>query len=252
MAITLDETIGAFSQAVHLEDVNRLKFMLTGRSNNNKNAIAVYQNNTRNAILNAMQIEFPVCVQVIGVQCFHQLVLRYLNAEQLQTCGLEHIGKGFPQFLRGETSVCKITPYLPDLCELEYKVCKSLQAADRQQLDAQAFAIAYQKPQQMVLQLAPDIQLLKLDYPVDKIWQWHQQGGNGGYTEAEPGCYLLVVARHQFNPQLNLVSEPLHQLLQLLTAKLPMNRLRAHASYSQELIEQCLMNGWIDRFYVTA
>lgn len=210
----------------------------------------VYRGNVMGAQLRAMEAALPVMQKILGEPYLAQLLKQQLIESPHTQRDLDTAANGFADWLDSQqTNYPELAafPYLSDLTRLEVALHISAYAADRQVFDYAAFAQAaeQQTTNSLTLQLSPDIQLLKLKWPVDKLWL-AQQSDVPGDVPGESGPILLLVGREGHNVGFQRLPAPLYGLLIAIQQETAFSSLAdAHPA---ELLSTAIQQGLVDRF----
>ena len=156
--------------------------------------LQVYRNNTFSSLTAALKDSFPVVCQLVDERFFGYAAQEYIRADPPRAPRLAEYGADFADFLAGFEPVRHLA-YLPDVARLEWAVNTAYHAADAPTLDPQRIAAVPQERYPRLQFVAhPSVQLFASDYPVDRIWQAHQSGGDLDTTidVSSGGCRLLI------------------------------------------------------------
>lgn len=216
-------------------------------------AIGVYQNNTRQLLLAVLVKHFPVCRRIIGEACFTQLALRYGDYARPYSRDLNLYGDRFAEFLSTQHQIVTTTPYLVDLCRIEFAVISSYYAADRHHFPHQRLKeVPPDQVEAIVLVKSPDIIGLALDCDADSLWLLHQAEHLPATIQCLAGARQIMVSRDQYKPHVKVVSETEYDLLCALDDKTSLGELAGVSGFTQELLQEFITKGWVHDFYVSA
>lgn len=250
--MAIEATLACFRDAVVRDQSHQLSMRLrSGGMLGVSQRIAIYQNNRQQTLLAVMGKQYPVTKQVVGADCFDQLCVLYDLHHPAASCDLDAYGKHFSTFLEGIETVGHKTPYLADLCRLEYALVQSYYAKERRAVNVQALnTLPAEQQNQVVFQLAADVIPLCLNHNVHQLWQQHQTGMfNQTFT-----CRVirtdLVVARDRFKPKAHSVNQPEMSLLKAVQEMTIVGQLMNSAGFSEAALMSLLHRGWIDGFHV--
>ncbi len=156
--------------------------------------LQVYRNNTFSSLTAALKDTFPVVCQLVDERFFGYAAREYIGAHPPAAPRLAEYGADFADFLAGFEPASHLT-YLPDVARLEWAVNGAYHAADAPKLDpARIAALPQERYAALRLVPHPSCRLFASAFPVDRIWQAHQAGGDLG-TRIElssGGCRLLI------------------------------------------------------------
>ncbi len=156
--------------------------------------LQVYRNNTFSSLTAALKDSFPVICQLVDERFFGYAAQEYIRAHPPRAPRLAEYGGDLPDFLAVFEPVRHLA-YLPDVARLEWAVNAAYHAPDAPKLDpARIAAVPQDRYPQLRFVAHPSAQLFASDYPVDRIWQAHQPGGDldAGINLSSGGCRLLI------------------------------------------------------------
>jgi hypothetical protein len=156
--------------------------------------LQVYRNNTFSSLTAALKDSFPVVCQLVDERFFGYAAQEYVRTSPPRAPRLAEYGADFADFLAGFEPVRHLA-YLPDVARLEWAVNLAYHAADAPTLDPARIAAVPQE-RYPLLRFAPhpSVQLVASEFPVDRIWQAHQPGGDleTKIDVSSGGCRLLI------------------------------------------------------------
>lgn len=156
--------------------------------------LQVYRNNTFSSLTAALKDSFPVVCQLVDERFFGYAVQEYILAHPPRAPRLAEYGGDFGEFLVGFEPVRHLA-YLPDVARLEWAVNAAYHAADAPKLDpARIAAVPQDRYAQLTFVVHPSGQLFASTFPIDRIWQAHQPGGDldTKIDLSSGGCRLLI------------------------------------------------------------
>lgn len=156
--------------------------------------LQVYRNNSFSSLTAALKETFPVVCQLVDERFFGYAAQTYIRARPPRAPRLSEYGADFAEFLAGFEPARHLS-YLPDVARLEWAVNSAFHAADAPKLDPLHIAALPQDRYPALSFVAhPSCSLLTSAFPVDRIWQAHQPGGNldQGIDLSAGGCRLLI------------------------------------------------------------
>lgn len=156
--------------------------------------LQVYRNNTFSSLTAALKDSFPVVCQLVDERFFGYAAQEYIRAHPPRAPRLAEYGGDFAEFLAGFEPVRHLA-YLPDVARLEWAVNAAYHAPDAPTLDpARIAAVPQERYPQLTFVAHPSAQLLASEFPVDRIWQAHQPGGDldTKIDLTSGGCRLLI------------------------------------------------------------
>jgi hypothetical protein len=156
----------------------------------------IYRNNLREGFTKALAIGFPVIERLVGADYFRQLALDFLNAHPSRAGNLHHIGRPFPQYLRGRFADTEYA-YLGDVAALEWAHEEAILAADEEPVAASALAgIEPARYAELRFRLHPACGLVSSRFPIVRIWRANQPESDAGETiDLDSGGNDVLVRR---------------------------------------------------------
>ena len=134
---------------------------------------AVYQHNHLHGLSTALSERFPLCVKLVGQDCFFGLCAAYITAGNLPgEPFLASYGKNFPDFL-DQSPLLSDYPWLGDVARLEYVQGEAYHAKDAPFWhDLQALALLSEEElTRLYFTPHPSLRLLKSPWPVFQIYR---------------------------------------------------------------------------------
>jgi hypothetical protein len=156
--------------------------------------LQVYRNNTFSSLTAALKDSFPVVCQLVDERFFGYASQEYIRAHPPHAPRLAEYGGDFTEFLAGFEPVRHLA-YLPDMARLEWTVNAAYHAADAPTLDpARIAAVPQDRYPLLTFGADPSVRLFASEFPVDRIWQAHQPGGDldTKIDLTSGGCRLLI------------------------------------------------------------
>jgi hypothetical protein len=159
--------------------------------------LQVYRNNTFSSLTAALKETFPVVCQLVDERFFAYAAGEYISAHPPAAPRLAEYGADFADFLVGFGPVAHLA-YLPDVARLEWAVNAAFHAIDAPRLDpARIAALPQERYATLRFLRHPSCRLFDSAFPVDRIWQAHQPGGDleSPIDLSAGGCRLLIDRR---------------------------------------------------------
>jgi hypothetical protein len=180
----------AFLAALANGESEEIETLIDGRAPGAKQRLAIYRNNVRSNLCNALRIGFPVVERLVGAEFFSWLANGFIDRHPSRSGNLDRYGAEFPQFIREfdrdrDEPALAALPYLGDVAQLEWLIDAVMTAPDDVvDIDAQD-------------ELPPYMRLLQSPYPVHRIWQVNQPDWqNDEAVSLEEGGVNLLIHRH--------------------------------------------------------
>lgn len=156
--------------------------------------LLVYRNNTFSSLTAALKDTFPVVCQLVDERFFDYAARDYIGAHPPTAPRLAEYGGDFADFLAGFEPARHLI-YLPDVARLEWAINGAYHAADAPRLDpARIAALPQERYAALRLVPHPSCRLFASQFPIDRIWQAHQRGGDleTRIDLSSGGCRLLI------------------------------------------------------------
>ena len=130
-------------------------------------SVALYRRAIRYNYTQVLKITYPVLVQVVGLRYFATLARGYLKVHPSTSGDLFPFGRHLPSFLAD----LQVAPWLIELARLEWACHEAHQAADSPPLSPEHLqGIAAVDPACIMVHLPATLRLLRLDFPVHRVW----------------------------------------------------------------------------------
>jgi uncharacterized protein len=147
--------------------------------------MAVYRANVHGSWRGALGGAYPVVRRIVGEAYFEALARDYARAFPSLSGDLHEYGAQLAAFLAGAADAQDL-PYLPDVARLEWLAHRAHYAADAAPFDVS-------RPTEA--RLAPACALLESDWPLARIWEAHQDGGEPASVDLGAGPERVLVHR---------------------------------------------------------
>lgn len=157
-------------------------------------AIAVYRNNYRGNLHDALTGAYPVIVQLVGDDFFRHMARNYIEQNPSTSANLHHYGANLATFLASFQPAQQLA-YLPDIASLEWACHIAYFAADTTPLSLASLAqIPPEHYPALILNTA--CQLIRSTYPIAEIWHEHQAGAACDFhIDLDKGGCIALVSR---------------------------------------------------------
>lgn len=168
-------------------------------SMNANELLGIYRGSILGGITDALSRIYPVCNKLVGTDYFDHMVAGYLQQHPSGSPDLGHYGQFLSDYI-SRFSPAKDLVYLADTALLEWSWHVAFNARDNadsamQSIDDLA-QLTIEQQSNIIFCLKPAVQLMKSDYPVQKIWQVNQDGFQGDpIVNLNDGAVNLVVWR---------------------------------------------------------
>jgi hypothetical protein len=169
-----------FFHALHNTEHCESFLALTGLSVEEIEArFSIYRNSILGAKQNVLKTIYPVCIKLIGGECFAQLSNAYLARTNSINPDLTQLAAHFSTFIQN-TALINDVPYIADIANLEWAWHSVFYGEDNEILDLQALVMAIQfYSDQLIFTLPRDAKIISSTYPIDRIWQFCQPEYSG-------------------------------------------------------------------------
>lgn len=159
-------------------------------------AIAIYRNNYRGNLHDALAGAYPVVEQLVG-KAFFRMMTRHFIEQQLSCSGnLHHYGAEMSAFI-ANFSPAQGLAYLPDVAALEWACHRAYFAADAAALDLNRLSqISPEDYPDLILSTHPACHVVRSRYPISAIWNAHQPGAPSEFhIDIDSGPCIALVSR---------------------------------------------------------
>lgn len=138
--------------------------------------LAIYSNHFRVTLIEALAATFPVVQQLVGDPFFRAAARRYVRETPPAEPCLFAYGDAFPAFIAALPEAAAL-PYLGGVARLEWAIHQAWYAEEMPAVnrDTAAGVLAAAGEADVLLRLHPSCRLVASRFPVDRIWQVHQQ-----------------------------------------------------------------------------
>lgn len=136
-------------------------------------ALEIYKNNTNGARVNALQVIYPVCEKILGVEVFTAIANEYVRTDFSSASDLNEYGGSFNVHLNALLEANRLSVeynYLADLSKLEYQVHTAYYANDDPNFNFSLFETRMQNNEQIYFRLSESLALISSSSPIHEIW----------------------------------------------------------------------------------
>jgi hypothetical protein len=147
--------------------------------------LAIYARMYCARLIDALREDYPRLAAILGPEAFGTMAHEYVEARPSTHPSLRWFGAGLGDFLA--TCVDPTMPaYAADLARLEWTRLTVFDAADAGLLDVAALhRVAAEVWPSLRLQLVPALEILRVGWPVHRIWEAAESGHVDAWTRAE-------------------------------------------------------------------
>jgi hypothetical protein len=188
---------------------------------------AVYRNNVRAALTNALRVRYPQTARALGEATFKSVAGEFARRHRPASAVLIAYGGEFPEFVAA-AGLASCPPWLADLARVESAWWQAYHAADADVLEPAALAALV--PAGLLeapLRLHPSLHLLALQTPAASRWQALIDGAD---DDLAPAPQFVLVARPAAEVSLRIIPPDTHDFLAALM------RLRTIAAAAGEVL----------------
>ena len=177
-------------------------------------ACEVYRASSRGARALALADVYPVCRRLLGEQSFDGLAREFVRREPSTGPDLNRFGDGFAAFIDAVIETHEAfngLPWLAELVALEWGCHGIYYAPDDPPLDLELLGSA--DIGELLPRPASALAWLHTGWPVHEIWAAQRDSDDPPAMRIEPGDWYLVIEREDFRARVQVVDQPLWQLL---------------------------------------
>jgi len=159
-------------------------------------AMAVYRNNYRGNLHDALAGAYPVIEQLVGKDFFRRMTREFIGQHPSRSGNLHRYGAEMAGFAAAFEPAQGLV-YLADVAALEWACHCAYFADDAATLDLGKLAqIPPERYLDLVLRTHPASHLVRSDYPVAAIWHAHQPGAPSDFhIDLDGGPCVALVSR---------------------------------------------------------
>ncbi|MDH3319707.1 MAG: putative DNA-binding domain-containing protein [Betaproteobacteria bacterium] len=202
----------------------------------------VYRANTFGNWSAALGGAYPVVRAIVGAEFFEMLARNYARASPSTSGNLHDYGEQLAQFLEGYAQTQDL-PYLPDVARLEWLAHRAYYAAD-------ALPFDFSRPTQA--RLAPACALLESAWPLLRIWEAHQEGGDPASVDLGAGPDRVLVHRPRWHVEVCTLRPGDYRFLERLQAGAPLGpALEAAVAADGAFVPRVAFAAWVQAGVIT-
>lgn len=157
--------------------------------------LEVYANAYFGRIRDVLAESYPALRASLGAELFHDLVTAYLIWHPPRHASIRRVGDALPGFLAGDAGgdpFRRRAPFAANLAELESARLDAFDAADAPVVGRAALArIPPARWAELRLRFAPSLRLLRLAWPVERLWAATERGEPAPVIEPAPHAVLV-------------------------------------------------------------
>lgn len=219
--------------------------------------LAIYRNNTRLGLTEALREVYPVINNLVGDAFFNRLAQAYINLHPPKSACLLEFGEQFTEVI-ARFKEAQGLAYLPDTARLEWYSYEAYHAADGSPLAvsalAQLDAASYER---LGFKVHPTARFIASDYPIGRIWANNQSDAQQeAFIDLNDGGCRLLLFRPELEVEIVSLIEAEYQCLTALTAGLTLMLavepiLTAYPDFDiQTQLQQWVLMGLLTDFFI--
>lgn len=189
-------------------------------------ALEIYRNNTRGARINALEVIYPACRNILGDDTFRAIAHGFVAADSTGASNLNHYGETFSNHMGMLLEAGRLPAgydYLQDLAGLEYLYHAAYYADTDPTFDFELFELTVKNGQTLYFRLSASLGLLASRHPLYDIWLRNvslseQNGKTAGSHDvhALDDMQYLLVHRDHYTPVVTPISDHEYRILEAL------------------------------------
>lgn len=164
--------------------------------------LAIYRNNVRGNLVNALRVTFPGVWKLLGEECANSVAYAFIiNKKNFPSSGcLDDWGEHFPEFLASLPELSELT-YLEDYAIYEWNKQLIYNATGgKTLLETTALsAISEEDFARLRVYFTPCVSFFKSSSPIDQIEEMLNEANNEGIKLETRNSYCII---HRFNDQI--------------------------------------------------
>lgn len=185
---------------------------------------------------------YPIVRAIVGTEFFERLARDYAHAAPSTSGDLHDYGAQLAPFLDGYAHTHDL-PYLPDVARLEWLAHCACYAAD---------ALPFDRSRPTEARLAPNCALLESAWPLRRIWEAHQEGGDPATVDLGAGPDRVLVHRRGWRVEVCSLRAGDFRFLQRLRAGAALGpALEAAAAADAAFVARAALAAWVQAGVIT-
>ena len=183
---------------------------------------AVYRNNVRVSLIEALEDAFPAVHRIVGADFFRAMARAYVMIEPPRSPMMFDYGAGFPDFIQ-TFEPAAVLPYLPDVARIERAWTEAYHALDASPIDPCAFAaVAPDQLPAIRLELHPSLRVVRSQLPALTIWQMNIADGVPTAIDLAAGGEDALIVRPAADVEVRLIPQGSLEFIRALGVGKPM------------------------------
>lgn len=204
--------------------------------------LRVYRANVFGNWSAALGSAYPVVRAIVGAEFFERLARDYSQVSPSTSGDLHDYGAQLARFLDGYAHTRDL-PYLPDVARLEWLAHLAYYAADAPPFDLS-------RPTEA--RLAPGCALLESAWPLQRIWEAHQEGGDPASVDLGAGPDRVLVHRSRWRVEVTSLRVGDYRFLERLRAGAELGpALEAATAADAAFVPRVAFAAWVQAGVIT-
>ncbi|MGB6977257.1 MAG: DUF692 family multinuclear iron-containing protein [Gammaproteobacteria bacterium] len=219
-------------------------------------SIDVYRDSMTEALILTLTSIYPVCQQLVGTEFFRGMAQRYICQTPSLSPDLSDYGLFFAEFI-AQFPPAQQLPYLADVARLEWAWWSTFHNPNVLSVNPDWAALASMtetEQSHVILQLCAPHHLLASPYPIQQIWQMHQDNNFKNIINFHENTAYLFIWRDNFTVKIETITRLEWTLLRALQQRQDLATLcetitayDATANIAQ-ILPGLVQRGWISNF----
>lgn len=229
-----------------------LNYLCNHSALSSEERLAIYAGSITEGLAKALRENFPVAKQLVGDDFFHFMSLNYMFNVPSSSPNLADYGESFAEFVANFPEAQSL-PYLADVCRLEWCWHKAYYGLEHTPLDTEKLSqLEPNTHSQLIFKRCPNSYLIKSNFPIYDIWQYHQTGdANQGVIDLESHKDHLLIWRPKMDVMIDSLTEAEWLILQGIESDLTLAELSTQLPQIVDLstaIPKMVTRGWVTDF----
>lgn len=211
--------------------------------------LQAYSNNYQGGLTAFLKITYPQVYSHLGEHNFNFICRDYIAENPMIKSEIDEYGHTFPQFLAHQISVrtqMQELAFLPDIAKVDWAVQSSYYNEMRSTFDFDSFAkLNIEQQHDVNFSLAPDIIVVGSHWPLEKLWQSHNESQILEDIEYTHDIHWVIIER----PDLAVSVKSISPLYEKYVSSIKQGATLAElVELEQDLLSQFISSGWITGF----
>ena len=210
--------------------------------------LEIYRNNTLGSRSLALESVYPVCLRLVGADCFRGLAREYVRRYPSTHPDLNQFGAGFAGLLDdmiGRLPAFAQLPWLTDLLRLEWLCHQVYYQADDEPLDMAR--LHADDADRLCPRPRRCLAWLRTPWPVHAIWEAHQHAAEPPVMQVVAGDWYLVVERRNQHAVPVVSESGILNLLDACASGVSIAEIAEDQGLDAEGLGELMIRGWIGR-----